>query len=239
MIHLSILIPHRDAAEEIARLVPLLERTMKGRERPFEIVCIDDGSGLSAVRALDRLRRHAPALRVLRLDRPSGLSAALSAGIAAARGELVATIEASGQYLPEQIPWLIERLARADLVFGRRQFTRPAKVLRATLQLPRRLLLGVEARDPDCLFWAARREAITGLELAPGMHRFLGSLVTTRGFRVTEITIDHYPHLASQTWHDHGPDLGNLLAAWWQRRRWRPYGVEEIGAESASKRSAA
>lgn len=239
MIHLSILIPQRDAAHEVERLVPLLERTLKGRERPYEIVCIDDGSEISALRALDRLRRQTAALRLLRLDRSSGLSAALTAGIAAARGELVATIEASGQYLPEQIPWLLERLARADLVFGRRQVIRPMKLLRGALQLPRRLLLGVEARDPDCLFWAARREAIAGLELSPGMHRFLGSLVTTRGFRVAEIHIDHYPERASQGWHDASPSPGNLLAAWWQRRHWRPYAVEEIGTESAMKKRAA
>src|SRR5687768_10658468 len=55
MIHLSILIPQRDAAHEVERLLPLLERTLKGRERPYEIVCIDDSSETSSLRALDRL----------------------------------------------------------------------------------------------------------------------------------------------------------------------------------------
>jgi len=148
-------------------------------------------------------------------------------------------MEASGQYLPEQIPWLLERLARADLVFGRRQFKRPTKLAQSALQTPRRLLLGLEARDPDCLFWAARREAIAGLELAPGMHRFLGSLVTARGFRVAETHVDHDPSRASRSWHDTHPSLGNLLAAWWQRRSYRPYVVTEIEVESGRHRAAA
>ncbi len=234
MIHLTILIPQRDAAEEVVRLVPQLARVLVRAEQPYEMICIDDGSELSSARALQRLHDQSPVLRFLRLDRPAGLSAALTAGIAAARGELVVAIEASGQYFPEQIPWLLERLARADLVLGRRQYLRSVKLRQAALQLPRRLLLGLEVRDPDCLFWAARREAIAGLDLQPGMHRFLGSLVTTRGFRAAEIHVDHQPVADGSKWEAH-PSLGNLLCTWWQRRNWRPYCVEEVGAETTQR----
>ncbi len=239
MIDLSILIPHRDQADDLGRLVPQLVKLLQHRERPFEIVCIDDASDSSTVRTLERLQRHTPALRVMRLSQPAGLSAALTVGIAAARGELLAAIECSGQYLPEQIPWLIERLARADLVFGRRQSSRPAKLMLGLMQLPRRALLGLEARDPDCLLWAARREAVAGFELAPGMHRFLGSLVTTRGYRVAEMHIDHHAELAARCWTDTRPSLGNLLATWWQRRKWRAYAVTEVGLETSQQRRAA
>jgi hypothetical protein len=136
------------------------------------------------------------------------------------------------------LPWLLERLSRADLVLGRRQSSRSAKLQQAAMQLPRRLLLGLEVRDPDCLFWAARREAITGLDLQPGMHRFLGSMVTTRGFRVAEIHVDHQAGCGGQ-WPDSRPSLGNLLCAWWQRRNGRPYCVAEVGIESTDRRRAA
>jgi glycosyltransferase involved in cell wall biosynthesis len=236
MIDVTVLIPQREATEDVARLLPRLKRVLAQRERPCEIICIDDGSGTPCLSAL-RLLCQTTSVRLLRLDRPAGLSAALTAGIAAAQGEVVVAIEASGQYEPEQIPWLLERLARADLVLGRRQVERSIKLRQALLQLPRRLLLGLEVRDPDCLFWAARREAIAGLDLQPGMHRFLGSLVTTRGYRVAEIHVDHQP--IRSRWDDSQPSLGNLFSVWWQRRRWRPYSVEEVATDSTAQQRAA
>ena len=235
--HLTVLIPHREAAEEVERLAVVLARLLERRERPYEIVCVDDGSSIDHVRHLQRLRREISSLRLLRLDRPSGLSAALSAGIAAARGEVIVAFEASRQYVPEQIPWLIERLARADLVIGRRHRSRTAKLWHATLQLPRRWLLGLEVRDPDCLFWAARREAVAGLDMSPGMHRFLASLVTTRGFRVAEMHVDHQP-AGSSAWNEPRCALGNLLAVWWHRRNFRSFTVEELGAANSHRAAA-
>jgi glycosyltransferase involved in cell wall biosynthesis len=237
MIHLTVLIPIRDEVDDVERLLPRLVRVLDQGERPYEIICIDDGSAPSMLAALRQLQRRTHSLRLLRLDRRSGLSAALGAGIAAARGDVVVAIEASGQYLPEQVPWLIERLARADVVFGRRHSLRSAKLWQSLVQLPRRLLLGLEARDPDCLFWAARREAIAGVDLQAGMHRFLGSLVNTRGFRVAEIHVDHQP-LTADPWRETA-SVGNLLYVWWQRRNWRAYEVLEVRDETAIRRAAA
>ena len=229
MIRYSVLIPQRDAGEQAARLVPRLDRLLASWGQPYELLVIDDASGGESWQHLEHLRPQHACLRLLRLDRPGGLSAALTAGMAAARGELVITLEASEQYLPEQIPWLVERLSRADLVFGRRHGTRAAKLAMALAQLPRRLLLGLEVRDPDCLFWAARREALAGIELTPGLHRFLGSLVSTRGFRVAEIHVDHDPAAAYRLGREAWPSLGNLLFTWWQRRKWRACAIQEAG----------
>lgn len=237
MIQLSVLIPHRDSPEQIERLLRPLVRQLDRRERAYEVICIHDGAELG--RSLDRLRLQMPTVRLLKLDRPCGVSAALSVGISASQGELVVAMEASGQYLPEQIPWLIERLARADLVFGRRHASRGTRLAMTAMQVPRRLLLGLEVRDPDCLFWAARREAVAGLELAPGMHRFLGSLVTTRGFRVAEIHVDHHPGGDPYVRRESHASAGNLLAVWWERKNWRPYAATEISESRVLNKRAA
>jgi glycosyltransferase involved in cell wall biosynthesis len=184
----------------------------------YEVICIDDGSNVQTRRALARLEQQHPCLKVLHHDRPSGLSAALSTGLAAARGDVVVALEGSGQYRADQIPWLVERLSRADLVVGRRHSGRLAKIWQAVLQLPRRLLLGTEVRDPDCVFWAARREAVEGLTLTYGMHRFLGSLVANRGFRVAEIHVDHDRRRRFRLGRESWPSPMNLTSAWLGRR---------------------
>ncbi len=108
-------------------------------------------------------------------------------------------------------------LNRADLVFGRRRRSRLAKWWLALRLLPRRLLLGLDIRDPDCLFWAARREALQEVMLTRGMHRFLAAQVSQHGFRVSETHVDHrrapWPRGQSRC-----PGAINLLTLWWRQR---------------------
>jgi glycosyltransferase involved in cell wall biosynthesis len=233
MVQFSILIPQRNAGQVLATLVRQLDRQLAREGKLYEIICIDDASDQAMNDKLAELRAEHAALRVVKLKRTSGFSAALTVGIQAAQGEIVVLCEPSGQYRVEQIAHLVERLARADLVCGRRQRGRLAKMLLALAQAPRRLLLGLEVRDPDCLFWAARREALAGIELLPGMHRFLGSLVTTRGFRVTEMHVDHTPGSRYRIGLEGWPRLGNLLMTWWQRRSYRNVEASELEGAQA------
>lgn len=235
MIHFSAIVPHRGATEELPRQLRQVAEVLRGFGRPFEVLLVDDGPTNDAEAAAWRQRcdEVIPDARLLRLDRGGGLSAAISAGIAAARGEVLIAMAAGGQYRAEQIGWLVERLSRADLVVGRRQRPRWTKAWLAAAQLPRRLLLGLDARDPDCLFWAARREAVERLALSAGMHRFLAPLVAARGYRVGEIYVDcaDSPRGADDCLlsEESGPLLaaGNLLCAWWQRRHARPCEARE------------
>lgn len=217
MVQLTVLIPARDAGEEIARQLPEVIRAAAALAETFEVIGIDDGSRLPSQQIWRRLLTEYPQLRVLRLDERQGLSAALAAGISAARGQTIVAMEPGPRYLPEQIGWLTERLARADLVHGRRRRSRPIKFLQAFTLWPRRLLFGVEVRDPSCLFWAARREALSGLDLGRGMHRFIGALMVVKGFRVCEITIDHRKAPRPRG-HRSLPSLVNLLVVWYLRR---------------------
>jgi hypothetical protein len=154
------------------------------------------------------------------------VSVALAAGIAAARGEVLIVSEAGEQYPPDQILVLLAQLARADLVFGRRRLGAWAKLVHRLARIPRWLLLGLEVRDPDCLFWAAHREAVEGLQLTRGMYRYVPWLVAVRGFRVSETYVEHRPQ--PRRWRDSRPNPGDLLAAWWLSRRSRSPAVREM-----------
>jgi hypothetical protein len=116
---------------------------------------------------------------------------ALTAGIAAVRGDVVVAMEAGPQYSAEQIALLVSYLSRADLVFGHRRRGRMAKAWHRVARIPRWLVWGLDVRDPACLFWAARHEAVAGLQLSRGMYRHLPLLVRSRGYRVGETYVKH------------------------------------------------
>jgi hypothetical protein len=83
----------------------------------------------------------------------------------------------------------LERLTRADLVYGKRPRHGLAKLWQRVVRVPRWLLLGLEVRDPNCLYWAARREAVARLDLSGELHRHIATLVAARGFRVDEAPV--------------------------------------------------
>ena len=229
MIRYSVLIPERDNGQAVAEQISDLQSVMRRLVLPYEIICIDDGSADLHLSPLKQLLDQ-PGVRILRFDRPAGLSAALSAGVAAARGEIVITIESGIRYQAGQIPDLISRLSRGDLVIGRRLRGRLAKGCERVTRLPRWLLLGLDAKDPDCLFWAARHEAVANLDLARGMFRYVPTLVAMRGYRVHELVVDATGRGCNLS--DARPNPLDLLAVWWLKRRRQPHPVRELTLEN-------
>jgi glycosyltransferase involved in cell wall biosynthesis len=193
MIQHTVLIPQRNAHQRVAGLLPRLESVLGEMSGTYEVIVIDDGSPPPAQQSLRQLQSLHPCLRLLRLDRRAGSGAALTAGIAAARGQVIVAIDLHGRYSLDDVPRLIQRLSRADAVFGYRRAGYAARALRAVLQLPRRLARGLLVRDPRCLFWAARHEALEGLELSGGRYRLLPEIVALSGYRVGQLHVDQLP----------------------------------------------
>ena len=158
------------------------------------------------------------------------MGTALAAGIAAVRGELVVALGPGKEYPVEQIPHLISELSQADIVFGRQKRLGWGHAWRHLVGLPQRWLLGPEVQNPACLFWAARREAVAGLDPACSAARFLPQWATMRGYRVGEISARFQP--ARPPVADAWPHPGDFLAMWWLRRRYRPARVEELRPDS-------
>lgn len=234
MIRYSVIVPQRDAGEAFAAQLVELTRVMDLLELPYEILCIDDGSALPTSRILLGMLEQYAQLRVLRFETPQGISAALAAGIAACEGEIVVVVEQGLQYDAEQIPTLISHLSRSDLVCGRRRRGIAVAWLQWIVQVPRRLLLGLPAHDVDCLFWAARHEAVAGIELPRGMFRYLTALVSMRGYRVSECGVDfcrQLPRLA-----DAWPIPLDLLCVWWQQHRRQRARAQELAIDILDNR---
>ena len=199
----SVVLPVYNERDNLAPL--LVEADAALRSIEHEIVAVDDGSTDGSLDELRRLRVLHPSLRIVALQRRAGQSAALVAGFAAARGDIVVTMDADGQNDPADILLLLRildrdetcgavvgyRVGRADSGWKRLQ-GRVANVVRNRLTADR-------IRDTGCALKAMRREVLAKLPQFDGMHRFLPTLVRRQGGRVVETPVTHRPRMSGKS----------------------------------------
>jgi hypothetical protein len=223
----SILLPHCETSTCTADVIAQLAVAATQAGLTAEYLAIDNGTAgplASGPASLD-LARHAldqPNSRLLRFEQPVGLGAAWAAGISAARSDIIVAWQASQCYSPDDLPRLVARLARADVICGRRRRTWIARQARRVGLWPRHLLMGsfsdasmdAGVLDPRSPVWAARREAVAGLPLELGLEAWLATLVARRGFRVCELNIDFdAAHAEGSLAGTFAPHFAELLAA--------------------------
>jgi 4-amino-4-deoxy-L-arabinose transferase-like glycosyltransferase len=193
---LSIVIPVRDEAPNLPLLLEELRGVLDTLDRSAEVIVVDDGSvDGSAALVRERARRDAR-LRLVRLARHAGLSAAFQAGFRAARGDVVVTLDGDLQNDPHDIPALLAALEDADAVTGWRSVRRDAWSRRVASRVANRLrdaVTGDRVRDSACSLRAIRRRCLDDLPAFDGMHRFLPTLLRAAGHRVVEIPVNHRP----------------------------------------------
>ncbi len=239
---LTIVVPARDEEENVGPLVGEVEAALLSRGVALELVVVDDGSRDGTSARLGALAASRPWLRPLRLDAPSGKSAALRAGILAARAELVATMDADLQDDPADLLPMLALLERgeADFVQGTR-VRRADGTLRgasaAVGRVARRIALGDATRDTGGGLRAMRASVARSLPLdLEGMHRFLPHLARELGARVVELPVSHRPRRAGRS--HYGPlsrgiaGRADLLAVRWMKTRRRRPGVSPVSGET-------
>lgn len=174
-------------------LLPELEKT----GLPFEILIVDDGSQDSSWEIIQELNAADPRVVGLRHRRNFGKAQGLSHGFAAARGDVIITMDGDLQDDPKEIERFMELLYDGnDLVSGwkqRRQDplgkTFPSKIFNWTV----RKSTGVQLHDFNCGFKAYRREVTQNIRLYGELHRFTPVLANAEGFRVVELPVAHHP----------------------------------------------
>jgi glycosyltransferase involved in cell wall biosynthesis len=198
----------------------------------YEILFVDDGSRDNTVRELLNLRSRFPMLRVVKHDRNFGKSTALRTGFAAARRDVVVTMDGDGQNDPKDILRLLEPFRGGDprlgLVAGqriRRADTWRKQVASRWANRLRQALLKDGARDSVCGLKAVRRDVFLQLPFFDNMHRFLIALTIREGYRTELIDVVDRPRAAGRS--KYGvldrllvgiPDLFGMV---WLRRRSR------------------
>jgi glycosyltransferase involved in cell wall biosynthesis len=193
----SVIVPVYNEEENVSILQAELRAALKGVDH--EIIFVDDGSGDHTVERIEA----APNVRVIRFEKNAGQSAAIYAGLQAARGAILILIDGDLQNDPADIPKLVGEIARgADLVCGYRAQRRDTVVKRLTSRIAnavRSRYTKDGVRDTGCTLKAMRRECVSVLFPFKGMHRFIPALIKDAGYRLVEIPVNHRPRRFGQT----------------------------------------
>ena len=193
----SVVVPLFNEEENVSILESELDAALSGLDH--EIIFVDDGS---VDRTVERVV-SAPNIRIIRFERNTGQSAAIYAGLQAARGATAVLIDGDLQNDPADIPRLLTEIARgADLVCGYRVKRKDTLVKRLTSRVAnavRSRFTKDGVRDTGCTLKAMRRECTSALVPFKGMHRFIPALVKAAGYRVVEIPVNHRPRRFGQS----------------------------------------
>jgi dolichol-phosphate mannosyltransferase len=193
----SVVVPLFNEEESIAILQMELSAALSGLD--YEIIFVDDGSIDHTAERIET----APNIRLIRFEKNSGQSAAIYAGLTAARGATVVVIDGDLQNDPADIPKLLAEITRgADLVCGYRVKRQDTLVKRMTSRIAnavRSRYTKDGVRDTGCTLKAMRRECVSALLPFKGMHRFIPALVKAAGYRLVEIPVNHHPRRFGQS----------------------------------------
>ncbi len=224
---LSLVVPVYNEEENLEPLVREIAAALEPAGRSYELLLIDDGSTDAGPAAMAVLAAADPRIRIIRLGKNSGQSAALDAGFRFARGRIVVTLDADLQNDPSDIPRMLAELSRADVVCGIRANRRDSWTRRISSKIAngvRNRLTHEHVTDVGCTLRVCRRELLFDLPMFTGLHRFLPTLLKMQGGRVVEIPVNHRPRLHGVAKYGIGNRLwralADLFAVRWMQKRW-------------------
>jgi len=199
-VDLSLVIPVFNEAENLLELFDELADSLIKLKKSFEIIFVDDGSWDESFVIQKKIQKKDHKVKILKLRKNFGQTAALSAGFDYAKGEIIITLDADLQNDPKDLPLLIEKIEQGfDIVSGWRQ-KRKDKFL--TRRLPSAmanriisLITRVKLHDYGCTLKAFRRDVIKNIKLYGEMHRFIPAIASHMGVSIAEVKVNHRPRL--------------------------------------------
>lgn len=197
-IDLSLIIPVFNEEENLPLLYQEIKEVLNSFPGRAEIIFVDDGSTDNSFSVLKKIQAGDPSVKLIRLRRNFGQTAALSAGFDYARGKIIITLDADLQNDPHDIPQLIAKIEEGyDMVNGWRE-KRQDKFL--TRRLPSMianwlisLLTGIRLHDYGCTLKAFRQEVIKNIRLYGELHRFIPAVASSLGVKIAEVKVNHRP----------------------------------------------
>lgn len=194
-IDISVVIPLLDEARSLQELYERVTLTLSSLERSFELLFVDDGSVDGSFAVLERLHQQDQRVKVIQFRKNFGKAAALSAAFKEVKGDLVVTMDADLQDVPEEIPRLLATLEEGyDLVSGwktKRRDPLSRRLASRIFNLVVAVLTGIRLHDFNSGFKCYRREVTRELKLYGELHRYIPVLACWRGFCVAEVEVQH------------------------------------------------
>jgi dolichol-phosphate mannosyltransferase len=228
----SIVVPVRNEAENIAPLIAEIASALDGRW-PYEIIYVNDGSTDATAERLTAVMKQRENLRQIRHVTSSGQSAAVRSGVRAARGVIVATLDGDGQNNPAFLPDLIaaienggERVGLAAGLRVGRKDTGFKKIQSRIANGVRNAILRDGTRDTGCGLKAFRREVFLMMPYFDGLHRFLPALMRREGYEIAYVEVVDRPRRSGVSNYGFFDRLWigimDLAGVWWLIRRKKP-----------------
>ncbi|NTU80774.1 MAG: glycosyltransferase family 2 protein [Chloroflexales bacterium] len=194
--YLSIVVPIYNEEESIPYLYERLTAALDPMGRPYEIICVDDGSRDRSFALLHDLAVSDGRLRVVRFRRNFGQTAGFAAGFDRARGEWVVTIDADLQNDPNDIPAMLTKAEQGfDVVSGWRARRQDAFINRRLPSIIANRMIswatGVHLHDYGCSLKVYRAEVVKNIDLYGELHRFIPAIASWQGVAVAEMPVNH------------------------------------------------
>jgi len=194
---ISFVIPIYNEEMSIRELYDKIVDQMRGLNKGYEIIFVDDGSNDTSFEILKKIGKENPSVKVIKLRKNFGKSVALSSGFKIAKNDIIITMDSDLQDDPLEIPYFIEKISVGyDLVSGWKQHRKdpmfsknlPSKMFNFMIGL----FSGLKLHDYNCGFKAYRRTLACKLPLYGDLHRFTPAIAYSMGFKVVEIPVKHH-----------------------------------------------
>ncbi len=218
----SIVIPAYNEEDAVRPLYEEIKKTMESINESYEIIFIDDGS---SDKTFEKLQQLSP-VKIIKFRKNFGQTAALDAGIKTSKGEIIVMLDADGQNPPSEIPKLLEKMKQGyDVVSGwryKRKDSFQKRFASRGANFLRKFLINDQIHDSGCTLKAYKRECFKGIDLHGEMHRFIPAILGWRGFKITEVKVEHRSRTTGVTkynWKRVLKGFIDMLSVWF----WRKY----------------
>ena len=225
---LSVVVPIFNEAENVKALFDEIKNACESMNNSYEIIFIDDGS----TDATSEIVKNLHPLKYIQMRKNFGQTAAMDAGIKAAKNNYIVTMDGDRQNDPSDIPNLIAHLENnnLDVVSGWRKNRKDSffkKFASRGANFLRYIIIKDNIHDSGCSLKIYRKQCFDNMNLYGEMHRFIPALLKIKGFKIGEIVVNHRPRTAGKTkynWKRTVKGFIDMIAVWF----WNKYAVRPL-----------
>jgi glycosyltransferase involved in cell wall biosynthesis len=225
---ISIVVPIYNEEENLYELHCQIKEVCISNSYNYEIIFVDDGSTDNSYKIVDNLKP----LKYIRMRKNFGQSAAIDAGIKAAKNSYIITMDGDLQNNPNDIKMMLDYMIKnnLDCVSGWRKNRKDSfmkKFISRGANLLRTIIVRDDIHDSGCSLKVYKKECFDNFNLYGEMHRFIPALLKTKGFSIGEVIVDHRPRTAGITkynWHRTIKGFIDMLSLWF----WNKYAVRPL-----------